>query len=302
MKRRDFIKTTALGTIGANLIPLAAYNNSTVNAQTTVPDVVWIENGEPEALLQAAMKELGGMQQFISKGDVVVVKPNIGWARTPEFATTTNPDLVAEIVKQCKEAGAKEVQVFDHTCNPWQRCYNLSGIQEKSEKQGAKLTQTYKKKYKDLAINGKYVKEWPIYKDYLDADKVINVPIAKHHSLDRVTLGLKNLMGVMGGRRGSIHNNFGNKLADINSKILPTLTIIDAYRILLANGPTGGSLSDVKLTKTLIASSCTVSADYVGLDLFGHKLESVQHVKIAANRGMNKFDLEKLNVKKVTLA
>jgi uncharacterized protein (DUF362 family) len=302
MKRRDFIKTTAIGTIGVNLVPLALHKTSQLQAQSKAPDVVWIENGEPETLLQTAMKELGGMSKFISKGDVVVIKPNIGWAKTPEFAATTNPDLIAEIVKQCKDAGAKEVKVFDNTCNPWQRCYNLSGIEEKAGANGAEVTQTYDPKYKDLAINGQYIKEWPIYKDYLDADKVINVPIAKHHSLDRVTLGLKNLMGVMGGRRGSLHNNFGHKMADINSKLIPTLTIIDAYRILTANGPTGGSLSDVKLTKTLIASSCTVSADFVALELFGHKLFDVQHISIANERGLNKFDLAKLNIKKVKLA
>ncbi len=302
MKRRDFIKTTAIGTIGVNLVPLALQKTSQLQAQSKAHDVIWVENGEPEALLQTAMKELGGMGKFISKGDVVVIKPNIGWAKTPEFAATTNPDLVAEIIKQCKEAGAKEVKVFDHTCNPWQRCYNLSGIKEKAELQGAKLTQTYKHKYVDLPIDGKYIKEWPIYKDYLDADKVINVPIAKHHSLDRVTLGLKNLMGVMGGRRGSLHNNFGHKMADINSKLIPTLTIIDAYRILTANGPTGGSLSDVKLTKTLIASSCTVSADFTALQLFMRSLYDVQHIQIAYDRGLNKFDLDKLNAKKVTLA
>ncbi|MBN1407656.1 MAG: DUF362 domain-containing protein [Calditrichaceae bacterium] len=302
MKRRDFIKASAIGAIGVNLLPLSLHQSNRLKAQTTAPDVVWVENGEPEALFKSAMKELGGINKFISKGDVVVIKPNIGWAKTPEFAATTNPDLVAEIVKQCKEAGAKEVKVFDHTCNPWQRCYNLSGIEEKAGASGAKLTQTYDHKYTNLAINGQHIKEWPIYKDYLEADKVINVPIAKHHGLDRVTLGLKNLMGVMGGRRGSLHNNFGNKMADINSKLIPTLTIIDAYRILTANGPTGGNLSDVKLTKTLIASSCTVSADYVALDLFGHKLHQIQHISIANERGLNKFDLTKLNVKKVKLA
>jgi uncharacterized protein (DUF362 family) len=302
MKRRDFIKATTIGAIGMNLVPFSLHKNNQLNAQSATPDVVWIENGEPEVLFQTAMKELGGMNKFISKGDVVVVKPNIGWAKTPEFAATTNPDLVAEIVKQCKEAGAKEVKVFDHTCNPWQRCYNLSGIEEKAKENGAKLTQTYDHKYTNLAINGEYIKEWPIYKDYIEADKMINVPIAKHHSLDRVTLGLKNLMGVMGGRRGSLHNNFGYKMADINSKLIPTLTIIDAYRILKANGPTGGSLSDVKLAKTLIASSCTVSADYVALDLFGHKLHEVQHISIANEHGLNKFNLSKLNIKKVKLA
>jgi uncharacterized protein (DUF362 family) len=302
MKRRDFIKATTIGAIGMNLVPFSLHKNNQLNAQSATPDVVWIENGEPEVLFQTAMKELGGMNKFISKGDVVVVKPNIGWAKTPEFAATTNPDLVAEIVKQCKEAGAKEVKVFDHTCNPWQRCYNLSGIEEKAKENGAKLTQTYDHKYTNLAINGEYIKEWPIYKDYIEADKMINVPIAKHHSLDRVTLGLKNLMGVMGGRRGSLHNNFGYKMADINSKLIPTLTIIDAYRILKANGPTGGSLSDVKLSKTLIASSCTVSADYVALDLFGHKLHEVQHISIANEHGLNKFNLSKLNIQKVKLA
>ena len=302
MKRRNFIKATTIGAIGMNLVPFSLHKNNQLNAQSATPDVVWIENGEPEALFQTAMKELGGMNKFISTGDVVVVKPNIGWAKTPEFAATTNPDLVAEIVKQCKEAGAKEVKVFDHTCNPWQRCYNLSGIEEKAKENGAKLTQTYDHKYTNLAINGEYIKEWPIYKDYIEADKMINVPIAKHHSLDRVTLGLKNLMGVMGGRRGSLHNNFGYKMADINSKLIPTLTIIDAYRILKANGPTGGSLSDVKLSKTLIASSCTVSADYVALDLFGHKLHEVQHISIANEHGLNKFNLSKLNIKKVKLA
>ncbi|MEJ2054441.1 MAG: DUF362 domain-containing protein [Calditrichaceae bacterium] len=302
MKRRNFIKAAAIGAISAKFVPFTLYKNSALNAQNKYPDVVWVENGEPGALLQTAMKELGGMNTFIAKGDVVVIKPNIGWARTPEFAATTNPDLIAEIVRQCKDAGAKEVKVFDHTCNPWQRCYNLSGIKENAESNGAEITQTYDHKYKNLAINGKYIKEWPIYKDYLDADKVINVPIAKHHGLDRVTLGLKNLMGAMGGSRGSLHNNFANKMADINSKILPALTIIDAYRILTANGPTGGNLADVKLTKTLIASTCTVSADFTALELFGHKIDHVQHIKTAAERGLNKFDLTKLNVKKVKLA
>jgi uncharacterized protein (DUF362 family) len=300
MERRQFLKVTAVGTLAAGIFPF--YNTpKLLKAQNAIPQVVWIENGEPEVLLQSALKELGGMKQFISKGDVVVVKPNIGWAKTPEFAATTNPDLVAAIVKECYNAGAKEVKVFDHTCNAWSRCYKYSQIEDKASGNGAKVTQAYDHKYKDLAINGELIKEWPIYKDYLEADKIINVPIAKHHSLDRVTLGLKNLMGVMGGNRGFIHNNFGQKLADINSKLLPTLTIIDAYRILTANGPTGGNLAQVKQTKTLIASTCTVSADYTAVQLFGHKPDDVQHIRVAAERGLNKFDLNSLSVKKVQL-
>jgi len=300
MKRRDFLKATAVGALGVNLLPLTYPNK--LKAEDPFPQVVWVENGEPEQLLEAALRELGGMNQFVSKGDVVVVKPNIGWAKKPEFAANTNPDLVGAIVKECYTAGAKEVKVFDNTCNAWNRCYQYSGIEAAARQYGGKVTQTYNHRYKNIRINGEAIKEWSLYQDYLEADKIINVPIAKHHSLDRVTLGLKNLMGVMGGNRGSLHSNFGQKLADINMKLLPTLTIIDAYRILVANGPTGGNLADVREKKTLVASTCTVSADVTALKLFGHKMEQVQHIRIATERGMNKFDLNNLQVKTIRLA
>ncbi len=145
------------------------------------------------------------------------------------------------------------------------------------------------------------VKEWPIYDEYLAADKVINVPIAKHHSMSRVTLGLKNLMGVMGGERGDLHNHFSEKLADINAHILPQLTIIDAYRVLMHNGPVGGNLSDVKMAKTLIASSCTVTADALALELFDLEVDNVPYIKEAFDRGLNKFEQGKAMVQRVTL-
>lgn len=299
MKRREFLKASAIGTLGINLLPWV--NHHKLSAQEAFPQVVWVENGEPEELLDAALRELGGMTRFVSKGDVVVVKPNIGWAKKPEFAANTNPDLVGAIVKECYAAGAKEVKVFDNTCNAWNRCYQYSGIEAAAKQYGGKVTQTYNHRYKNVRINGQAINEWSLYQDYLEADKIINVPIAKHHSLDRVTLGLKNLMGIMGGNRGSLHNNFGQKLADINMKLLPTLTIIDAYRILVANGPTGGNLADVRDKKTLIASTCTVSADVTALKLFGHSMEQVQHIRVAAERGMNKFDLNDLQVKTIRL-
>jgi uncharacterized protein (DUF362 family) len=153
-----------------------------------------------------------------------------------------------------------------------------------------------------ISIKGKLISEWPIYKDYLEADKVINVPVAKQHSLSKVTLGLKNLMGVMGGERGDIHKKFPIKLADINSKILPTLTIIDAYRILTKGGPVGGNLANVKKTKTLIASPCTVSADYIALELFGLALRQVEHIKYASENGLAIYDLSKINLKRITIS
>ncbi len=296
MLRRQFLKTGTTGLIGASLLPLS------MNA-TDFPDAVWIENGEPETLLKTALNELGGLNRFISPDDVVVIKPNIGWDRAPEYAANTNPDLISELVKECFNAGAKKVKIFDRTCNNQRRCYNNSQIQEKAEAVGANVYHIRKNRFTDLTLKkGQIIKKWPIYRDYLEADKVINVPVAKHHSLSSVTLGLKNLMGVMGGNRGSIHTGFDQKLIDICSEILPNLTIIDAYRILTSSGPQGGNLAHVKLVKTVIASSCVVTADCLALDLFGHSLNKVGHIKEAVNRGLNKFNFDKLNVKKVTLS
>ena len=298
MKRRTFIKTSTIGTIGAGLIPISMLGQE----QDTLPDAVRVDNGEPAQLFNQAILGLGGMKQFISQGDIVVIKPNIGWARAPEYAANTNPDLVAEVVKSCYNAGAKEVKVFDRTCNNPRRCYISSEIEEKAEKAGAEVSQIRQNRFSSIKLKqGKVLKEWEIYKDYLEADKVINIPIAKHHSLSHVTLGIKNLMGVMGGNRGSIHTGFDEKIADISSEILPTLTIIDAYRILTRNGPTGGNLADVKLQRSLIASSCMVTADYLGMELFSLQLYQVGHIREMVDRGINKYDLTKLNLKQIDL-
>ena len=267
-----------------------------------LPDAVRVDNGEPAQLLSKALLSLGGMKQYISRGDIVVIKPNMGWARAPEFAANTNPDLVAEVVKSCYSAGAKEVKVFDRTCNDPRRCYSASEIEEKAKEAGAEVSQIRQNKFSKIKLKqGKILKEWEIYKDYLEADKIINIPIAKHHSLSRVSLGIKNLMGVMGGNRGLIHSGFSEKLADITGSILPTLTIIDAYRILLANGPTGGNPADVKLQRSLIASSCVVTADYLGMEFFSLQINQIGHLREMVGRGINKFDLTKLNFKHVVL-
>lgn len=298
MKRRQFLRTSAFGTTALSIAPMAF---STSLRAANPADVVWVENGEPEELLAAAMKALGGMGKFISRGDVVVIKPNIGWDRPPELAATTNPQLIAALVKSCKAAGAKEVKIFDRTCNNPRRCYRNSKIEKLAKEAGADVSHIRENRFKNIPINGQLIKEWPVYREYLEADKVINVPIAKHHSLSRVTLGLKNLMGALGGNRGSIHNNFSQKLAEIDRNILPTLTIIDAYRILIDNGPVGGNPEHVRLKKTLVASSCTVSADVTALELFGHTLDQVDHVKTALDMGLARFDIKKLNVQKIRL-
>jgi len=297
MRRRTFIKTTAAGTAGCLLWPSVS-----VGRNNFVPDAVIVKNGEPAQLLQSAINALGGMRRFVTAGSKVVVKPNIGWDRPPELAANTNPQLIAEIVKQCFAAGAQEVKVFDRTCNEARRCYRHSGIEQAAKQAGAKVLHVRGNRFKTINIGGTYIKEWPIYEEYLQADVVINVPVAKQHSLSRVTLGLKNLMGVMGGNRGTIHENFAEKLAEIDSRILPTITIIDAYRILTANGPQGGSPDYVQRPRTLIASDCTVSADFLALELFALKLHEVPYIQMAYDKGLAKYSIEKLNFLRIDLS
>jgi len=298
MKRREFLKTSALGTLAMS-IPLSRWQ--VFAEENSLPHAAFVTNGDPEPLVQHAMQALGGMERFIQKGDKVLLKPNIGWDRTPELAANTNPEVVAALTTLCFAAGASEVKVLDRTCNEPQRCYRNSGIADAAEARGAEIVQVRNNRYTDMPLNGKVLKSWPIYRDYLEADKVINIPIAKHHGMAKVTLGLKNLMGVMGGRRGSLHVNFAQKMADITQHIMPTLTVIDAYRMLMANGPSGGNPDDVRLVRALIASPCTVSADVVGLELFGHPLADIEQIKVAVERGLALYDTEHLNVARIDL-
>lgn len=300
MKRDEFLKTAAGGLLG-----LVGTTPTLLRGLLTPspPDAVWVENGEPVELIRAALEAMGGIERFVSRGDVVVVKPNMGFDRPPQAAATTNPDLVVEVIRQCFHAGAKQVKVFDRTCNNPLRCYQNSQIEAQAKAAGAKVTQVRTQRFVNKAIrHGVTLTEWPIYRDYLDADKVINVPIAKHHNLCRVTLGLKNLMGAMGGERGTIHSGFSQKLIDITAEILPTLTIIDAYRVLTANGPSGGSLNDVRELRTLIISPCTVTADYLGTQLFDISPTSIGYLREALRRNLNQYDLNALNLKRISLS
>lgn len=299
MKRREFLRTSALGTLAMSL-PLSRWQ---VFAQeTNLPHAAFVTNGEPEPLVKNALQALGGMERFIQKGDKVLLKPNIGWDRSPELAANTNPEIVATLTTLCFAAGASEVKVLDRTCNDPQRCYRNSGIADAAEARGAEIVQVRKSRYEEMSLNGKALESWPIYKDYLEADKVINIPIAKHHGMAKVSLGLKNLMGVMGGRRGRLHVNFAEKMADITQHIMPTLTVIDAYRMLMANGPSGGNPDDVRLVRSLIASPCTVSADVLGLELFGHSLADIEQIQVAVDRGLALYDTTKLNVARIDLS
>ena len=255
-------------------------------------------SGEPRALVQRALENLGGMSRFISRQDVVVIKPNIAWDRTPEQAANTNPELVAEVVRQCWQAGAKRVIVTDVSCNEAQRCFHRSGIEAAARAAGAEVVLPDPENFREVDIGGAVLKSWPIFAPFLEADKILNLPIAKHHELTGATLGMKNWFGILGGQRNRLHQQIHQSLADLASFMLPTLTIMDCYRILLRNGPTGGNLEDVALKKTIVAGTDPVALDaYVAKAYWNLDAERLPYLQLAADRGLGSVEFEKLAMK-----
>jgi uncharacterized protein (DUF362 family) len=300
--RRKFLKIAGMaGVAVSGMMESPLLFGADKNTRSAV-DLAVVQNGDPAALVQKAIEMLGGISRFVKKGNVVVVKPNIGWDRVPEQAATTNPEAVAAIVRLCKQAGASKVKVFDKTCNQAKRCYLRSNIEKAATEAGAEVSHIYEQKFQKVNISsGKDLQSWDFYRDALEADVYINVPIAKHHSMSRVTLGLKNIMGVIGENRGKIHNNFDVKIVDLNLIIKPQLTIIDAVRILMNNGPTGGNLNDVKEMNTIIAGIDPVAVDAYGATLFGLKPAELGFLVEAQSRGLGTMDLNVLKIERVNL-
>ena len=313
MDRRKFLKAIALtGAVttiikDADAMSMLSQSFKTDDA-TGKYDLVAVLGGEPEDMFRRAIAELGGMKNFISKGDEVCVKPNIGWDKTPELAANTNPKLVAEIIKQCFEAGASEVIVFDHTCDDWRKCYANSGIEDAAKAAGAKVLPAHQESYyKNVSLpKGKNLKETKIHQAVVDADKWINVPILKNHGGAQLSISMKNYMGIVW-NRGYFHaNDLQQCIADVCTyDKKPVLNVVDAYRLMKTSGPGGRSLADVVLSKGLFISQDIVAVDTAAASFFNQvremPLERVGHLKRGEELGIGTMDLEKLNIKRIRM-
>jgi uncharacterized protein (DUF362 family) len=263
------------------------------NSPAAAPDAI---AEEAKRLTRRAVDALGGMQRFVSKGNVVWVKPNIGWDRRPEQAVCTNPDVVATLIQMCFQAGARKVVVSDNTCNAAQRTFPRSGIQQAAEKAGADCYFMDERKFRRMAIKGAtLLKEWEVYQDVVEADVVINAPIAKQHSLTKATLGMKNLMGVTGGARNRFHQDINRTLVDLAGFIRPRLVVLDAVRVLTANGPVGGNLADVKRKDTIVAGVDQVAVDACGATLLGYQPSDIGCVVEGHARGLGTMNFQSLS-------
>lgn len=296
MKRRDFIKKSALTVSSIYLFPIPG-----LPAFSEENRVIKVTGESPYDITKKSVEMLGGMGKIISKQDIVMIKPNIGWNRKVEQAANTNPEVLRAIIEMAFDAGAKKVIVMDHPCHKAEDTYRRSGIKEVVKKSGADLRYSDENRLVVHDFKGEKLKKWPIFKDHLEVDKFINVPILKHHASAGLTIGMKNLYGIIGGRRGKLHRNMGDNIADLANGFKTDLTIIDAFRILKRNGPVGGRLSDVEMKKTVICSRNIFEGDVVAVDLFGKNIEEIPFIEAAFKRGMGKKDLNKINLKSMKI-
>lgn len=288
--------------VGTN--PTETASSAPEPSPTTAPAYLAVAHGpDPAAITRAAIDALGGMVSFISSGYDVIIKPNICTDyHPPEYASTTNPIVVATLVSMCLEAGAKRVRVMDYPFGGTARsAYAISGIADAVEAAGGEMHVMTQAKYKVVDIpQGKDITSVEIYPDILETDLLINVPIAKHHDATRLTLGEKNLMGVILDR-GMMHFNLKQRIADLTSLVRPGLTVVDAVRILTNHGPTGGDLADVRQMDTVIASRDIVAADAYATTLFGLSGADIGYIKASANMGLGTMDLASINIQEIIL-
>ena len=256
----------------------------------------------PRSLARRAIEELGGIRRFISRSDVVVIKPNAAWDRSVEQAANTNPLVVAEVIRLCLDAGARRVIVTDVTINDARQSFARSGIAPAAIAAGAEIVYPEERLFRQVDLRGEVLNAWPVLEPFLRADKLINIPIAKHHSLTGVSLGIKNCYGILGGPRQRLHQRIHVSLADLADFLRPTLTIIDAYRVLIRNGPNGGNPADAIVKKTVIAGIDPVALDaYAAKAYWDLDANTLSYLKLCIDRHLGTLRFEDLRTRFVTL-
>jgi uncharacterized protein (DUF362 family) len=306
MKRRDFFKTSvSAGMAAGAALSLGGYDK----LWATVPpmakyDMVAVMGGSPDAMFDIGIQELGGIGTFVKKGQKVLIKPNIGWDVLPELAANTNPLLVKRIIEHCFKAGAREVYVFDHTCDNWVNCYKSSGIEKAAKSAGAKVvpgnSESY---YHEIQIPGGIkLQSAKVHQLLLETDVFINVPVLKNHESARMTACLKNSMGLVWDR-GYWHSNDLNQcIADYALyEKKPALNVIDCYNVMVKNGPQGVSKEDVVMMKSQILTADWVAGDAAAAKMLNVPVEKIEYIPIAHKMGLGNMNLESLNIKRIKM-
>lgn len=246
------------------------------------------QGGDRTKTVQQAIDTLGGIEKFVSPGDRVVIKPNIAFATPSSLGATANPELVAEVVRLCYDRGkAKEVIVTDNPINDAASCFTISGIAKAASKAGAKLMYPKNRYFQNTTLaGGKLIKDWPVYYEPLSiADKLIGITPVKDHHRSGASMTMKNFYGLLGGRRNVFHQDINGIISELAVLFKPTLVILDGTVVMKSNGPTGGSLSDLKHADTIIAGTDMVAVDSYGASLLDMTVDELPYLKLAENAG-----------------
>jgi uncharacterized protein (DUF362 family) len=307
MERRDFIKRSmpavalAAATGGTGVL----FHNRDTTRRTNVvaktasfevprdpalPVITQATNEDPTAALNAALDAIGGIGRFVKAGERVVVKPNIGWDRTPEQGANTHPELVGEMVRLCLQAGAGEVKVVDNSCNDPRRSFLRSGIREAGEAAGATVLLPAEEDMVEAMLGGQVLTTWPVLRHFIETDRFINMPVIKQHNLTHATVGMKNLYGILGGRRNRLHQSIEESIVDLAAFVRPTLTVVDGTRVMVRGGPQGGSLDYLTIQNTVICSTDQVAADARAVEYLDLSPEQVGHIVLAQEAGLGSMD------------
>ena len=308
MKRKDFLKTMVAAGASAAVLDTDGLQVIAQEAAAGIPDLVAVLGGEPDEMFRRAITELGGMGRFVKRGQKVVVKPNIGWDKTPEMGANTHPLLVKEMVKQALDAGASEVVVFDHTCDEWRSAYKNSGIEDAVNEVGGKMMPADQEAYyREVTLSeGKSLTKTKIHTAILDCDVWFNVPVLKHHRGTHMTLALKNYMGIVWDRQFFHANDLQQCIADCGTyPKRPALNVIDGYRVMKENGPRGISVADAVVMKGLFVSPDIVAVDTAAVRFAQRvtekELAAVSHIEKAMELKLGTMDIDSLQVKRINL-
>lgn len=302
MKRRDFLKRgLSVGFVAGTAFTINPYKTFGSGQYSGTYDMVAIRGGNADSMFDRAMEEYGGMGKIVRKGQTVVIKPNIGWDASPERAANTNPELVGRIVQHCLASGAKDVYVFDHTCNEWSKCYKNSAIEDAVKNAGGKMVMGNSEKYyHDVDVPGaKSLKSAKVHELILESDVFINVPVLKNHGGANMTVAMKNLMGIVWDRGYWHRNDLHQCIADFATWRTPDLTIVDAYRVMKRNGPRGVSVDDVVTMQAQLIGKDMVALDTAAIKLFGKDPKEVEYVHLAEEAGVGSSNLDALNIARI---
>ena len=273
-----------------------------LDASKVLPSLAIAHGTEHEKTIRAALTALGGMERFVQKGDVVMIKPNVAFDRPPALAATTHPDALRAVAKLCLEAGASKIIVADNPINSPTGCFFKSGLTAVCADMNLDLMYPEASSFSPLELNGEILKHWTFFHEpFKKATKVIGLAPCKDHNLCHASMTTKNWYGLLGGRRNQFHQHIHSIVSDFTLMMKPTLVILDGMNVLMSNGPTGGRLSDVKPMNTIVAGTDMVAVDSYG---YSHLLErdiaELTYLHKAHDRGLGNVNWEDTLHKEVT--